>query len=143
MTCCYIRSKEGLWWDTIVIIIRLVINNLAKHNTNKKPSTPKIMNFVYGYGKIHSMYLLPCFEQNETSCKCNECNFLRMSARIKIWRFIMIASVIKSKHPKNLNFKCEIAFLHLSNFSSVSSNAKGNKYFLGIGWNRYMCNEFL
>ena len=88
------------------------------------------MNFVNGYGKIHSMYILPCFRQNENSCKRNECNFLLMSARIKIRRFIMIASVIKSKRP--INFKYEIAILHLYNIPSDTNNDNCNKNFICI-----------
>ena len=80
------------------------------------------MNFVNGYGKLYSMYILPCFKQNENSCKRNECNFLLMSGRIKIRRFIMIASVIKSK--RLINFKYEIAILHLANIPSGTTNDK-------------------
>ena len=83
------------------------------------------MNFVNGYGKIHRMYILPCFKQNENSCKRNECNFLLMSARIKIRRFIMIASVIKSKRP--INFKYEIAILHLTDIASGTPMIKETK----------------
>ena len=88
------------------------------------------MNFVNGYGKKHSMYILPCFKENENLCKRNECNFLLMSARIKIRRFIMIASVIKSKRP--INFKYEITILHLANISSGTTNDKRNKKFIYI-----------